>query len=256
MVDIQPAGERPEGRQDQLGLGAQKAAARDAAAPDGHAQLGVEMAGQLRPGFARFGLVPQQQSMFFQFGHGPATPAATDFAIVIAADPYPVERAGQPLQDAGGAGGQPRFTGIVMIIVAKAEDALWPGACDQRVDRLHRGAAVIGGQHLPGGGEEAALFQMQIGQQQRAARRPPQGSVSRHEQAVASERKGNHHRSMRAPRVRRKGRSAELSANRRARRVAVRAPGRVNCTCRLSKSMVILENRLITSMPSSRAGFS
>ena len=84
---------------------------------------------------------------------------------MIAADPYPVERTGEALQDGGGTRGQPLLAGIVMEIVTEAVDGLGPDALHQRIDRLHRCAAVIGGQHLAGRCVEAALFQMQIGHQ-------------------------------------------------------------------------------------------
>ena len=65
-----------------------------------------------------------------------------------------------------------------------------PGEVRQRRDR------IIRWQHLPGAGEEARLFQMQVGDEERRARRPEQRAFGQRDQLMAGERKGNHHAAM------------------------------------------------------------
>ncbi len=64
MPRIEPAGERAEGRKDQLALGGDEAAAGDLAAAMVDPELGVEMAGQLGP---RFGGVAAYGLIYFGF---------------------------------------------------------------------------------------------------------------------------------------------------------------------------------------------
>ena len=61
MMGVEPAGQRPEGGQDQLGRGRDEAAARDLPAAMIDPELGVEMAAELGPGLGGIGLVAQDQ---------------------------------------------------------------------------------------------------------------------------------------------------------------------------------------------------
>ena len=69
---------------------------------------------------------------------------------------------------------EPRRAGAVVEIVAEAEHPPRAGRADRQRQAIQRLAAVVGRQHLAMAGEEACLFEMEVGDQQRAFARPEQ----------------------------------------------------------------------------------
>src|SRR5689334_9285309 len=95
MMCVEAAGERPEGREDQLGLGGDEATARDLAAAMGDPQFGMEMTAELRPGLGRIGFVAQDQAVHLGLLDDRAAAMIRYSWIVIAGDPGPARRAGE-----------------------------------------------------------------------------------------------------------------------------------------------------------------
>ena len=97
-MGIEAPGERSERRHDDLGRGFDEAAARDLAALEAQPELGMEMAGDLRPGFAAHRLVAQDDAGNFDLFGDAAAAMVGEARIVVADDPAPVEPGGKFLQ--------------------------------------------------------------------------------------------------------------------------------------------------------------
>ena len=113
--------------------------------------------------------------------------------IVVAEDPGPVEPGGQRQQHRPRRFGQAVAAELVVKAVAEAVEPLDAGAIDHLGQRGERRLAVVGRQELAELGVPARFFEMEVGDQQRAPRRPPQGTLWIGEEFMTGERKGNHH---------------------------------------------------------------
>ncbi|OMP12973.1 oligopeptide/dipeptide ABC transporter ATP-binding protein, partial [Corchorus olitorius] len=91
MARIQPAGQRAQRRQDQLGRRSDEAAARYMPAAQRQAQLGVEMARYLRPGVGRIGLMPQPDAVHLRLDRTASARHMRHADVMIAGYPQPVE---------------------------------------------------------------------------------------------------------------------------------------------------------------------
>ena len=88
--------------------------------------------------------------------------------------------------------GQAVAAGAVVEAVAEAPDFRGVRRRDEGGQIGERGDAVIRRQHLPALGEPARFLEMQIGDEQGAARRPEQRALRQRHQLVIAERKANH----------------------------------------------------------------
>ena len=95
MVCVEAAGERAERRHDELGRRQHETAPRDAAAPQVHAQLGVEMAGDFGPRIVADGLVTEDDPAELDLVDEASATMIREARIMVADDPGPVEPAGQ-----------------------------------------------------------------------------------------------------------------------------------------------------------------
>ena len=196
MIGIESAGQRPEGRQDQLARRRHETAPRDVAPAHPHAQFRVEMPRKFGPCLARCGLVSQHQPIDHRLGQDGAAAAIDQpgpaCAIMIASDPAPRRRTGQRAQRVLRRRGQPIAPGIVVETVAQAPHFARARRRDDRVEIDQGGERIIGRQHLPVRREPARFLEMQVRHQQRAPRRPEQRTATQGKQLITGERKGNH----------------------------------------------------------------
>ena len=172
IVGVQPPGQRPEGRQDQLGCAAHKAAPRHQPPPDSLPELGMKMARQFRSRIMRVGLVAQNDAIEAIFVMHPTAKAGRDARIMVADNPAPVMARGQVPKQLCSISFQPRLAAIVMEIVPQAVNGPHRIFACQPGQFLERGPAVIGRQKLPAHRIARRLFKMQVGDKQRAVRRP------------------------------------------------------------------------------------
>ena len=93
-MSIEPAGERAERGHDHLCRGHDEAAARYMAAAQVHAQLRVEVAGDLRPRVVGTGFMTKDNSAELHLLRQPAAAVIGETRIVVADYPGPVEPSG------------------------------------------------------------------------------------------------------------------------------------------------------------------
>lgn len=118
-----------------------------------------------------------------------ASPIGGNARIMVADNPVPIVVGGHLPQQLGCFVLQPRLSAIVMEIVAKAVnrlDRIFAGKPGQFFKRC---TAVIRRQELPSYGIARSLFEVQIGNEQRLARRPKERRLSRRLKITSS--KGN-----------------------------------------------------------------
>ena len=101
-------------------------------------------------------------------------PAPMNTGVMIAGHPSPVDRCGQRAEHVLRCHGQAVASVPVVETVAKAPNLARLGDDHERGQVGECGHAVIGGQHLAEFGKPAALFEVQVRDQQRAAVGPPQ----------------------------------------------------------------------------------
>ena len=161
----------------------------------------MEMPRQLGPRLARARFVAEHQPVDHRLvDHHPA--AAIDQAgivprIMIARDPRPARRRGQAAQRRLRRGGQPLAALGIVETVAQAPDFARAERVDDRAEIGKRRERIVGRQHLPALGKPARFLEVEIGHQQRLARRPEQRTAAQGEQGMPpegkrGERKGNH----------------------------------------------------------------
>ena len=149
----------------------------------------MEMAGYFRSPIIRLSLVAQDDAFDVQLFMDCTTPICRDPRIVIADNPAPVIAYGQLAQQSCGFILQPRLSPIVVEIVTQAvdrPDRIFAGKPGQFFKRC---TAVIRRQELPSYGIARSLFEVQIGNEQRLARRPKERRLSRRLKIMSS--KGN-----------------------------------------------------------------
>ena len=182
MMRVQAAGQRAEGRHDDLARRHDEAAARHLPAAQMNAQLGMEMAGDFRPRLVANGFVAEDDSAELDLVRDAAAAMVGEARIVVADDPGPVELRGEFGQQFARARRQPIAAEAVVEAVAEAIEARRAGALDLGGERGQRRMRIVGRQELPEPREPARLFKVQVGDQQRLLG----GPVTARRQAVAT----------------------------------------------------------------------
>ncbi len=157
--------------------------------------LGWKCPDKLGPRLGGIGLVAQQQPVDLGLVDDLAAAMIGEphrRSIVIARDPRPARPRGQAAQQRARVVRQPFAAPGIMETVAEAPDFLRARRFDQRGEFAQRRMRVVGRQHLPAGGIEARLLEMQVGDQQRTPRRPAQRARHQGGQLDPGERKVNH----------------------------------------------------------------
>ena len=106
-------------------------------------------------------------------------PICSNARIMIADNPAPIVARGQLPQQPGGFILEPRFSAIVMEIVAQAVDRLDRIFTRKPRQFFERRPAVIGRQELPTHRIAGRLFKVQVRDQQRFARGPIKRCLAR-----------------------------------------------------------------------------
>ena len=155
-------------------------------------ELGMEMAGDFRARVVALGFVAEDDSADLDLVRDPAAAMVGESRVVVADDPGPVEprrEAPSAVRGRRPAGGRSR---TVVEAVAKAIEASRAAALDLGGERRQRRVRIIRRQELAEPSEPARLFEVQVGDEQRLARRPEQRAGGRRLERFACERKGNH----------------------------------------------------------------
>jgi hypothetical protein len=126
--------------------------------------------------------------------------------VVVAGDPHPVEPRGEAGQQGAGVVRKAVAAEAVMEAVPEAVESGRAAALDVAGERGQGRMRIIGREQLAEPREPARLFEVQVGDQQRALRRPVERTFGAGEEVVTGERSGNHASSVR--RERRAGGSA------------------------------------------------
>lgn len=192
MMCIEPAGQRAESRHDDLSSRRNEAPARNQAATQVNAQLGMKMPGDFRPRLLADCLVAKDDAGNLRLLFDPSTAIVGKTWIMIADDPGPIELQGESAQQLASAIRQAFAAKAIVEAVAKAIEPLCSCTFDLRCKRAQGRMRIIRRKELAEAGEPARLLKMQIGDEQRPLRGPMERTISRYEKSFACERKGNH----------------------------------------------------------------
>lgn len=203
----QPTRQAAERRQDEPLSIARETGSRDEAPANMNSQFGVEMARNLRPHLALLALMAKDDPVDDQLVSNLAPPRTAGQPVVIARNPQQFCGHGLRGKSLGNRGYDPAGSIAVMETVAEAPDGPRAGFSGKRGEPVERVVAVVGRQRLAESGVPARLFEMQIGDDQRAVTRPEQRAVGQHAELLARKvewRSRRHGSAMAAAHARRK----------------------------------------------------